>query len=322
MVTYSVPVRSTRDGRFLGVATSDVSLVWITRLLRGLPLGKEGYAFLISANGTFISHPSARLIMKETIFSLAEDKHSEILRDTGRAMLRGKSGFVPWTSVVTDLKGWLVYAPVASTKWSLGLVLPARELEAKVLALNRMQATAGFAGLVLLVLITIYIARSIARPLRQLQAVDARSRRRQPRRGDAEHQGRGRGGRPRRLVRRHARQSQGPHCRPEIHHRRQGTHRERDPDRQVDPDGPHPQNVPALPGRQGVRPFRNPRTGARGGRRFLRLLHGQRHDAVLRHRRRLGQGRAGRAVHGGDAHLPAPYLARRTRPRRHSGAPQ
>ena len=33
---------------------------------------KSGYAFLISRNGVFVSHPDRKLIMNESIFSIAE----------------------------------------------------------------------------------------------------------------------------------------------------------------------------------------------------------------------------------------------------------
>ena len=56
--------------------------------------------------------------------------------------------------------------------------------------------------------------------------------------------------------------------------------------------------------------------GARGGRRPLRLLPARRRPPVPGHRRRLGQGRAGLAVHGRHDHAAARRGAPRRRPAR------
>ena len=56
--------------------------------------------------------------------------------------------------------------------------------------------------------------------------------------------------------------------------------------------------------------------GARDGRRLLRLLLRRREPARARHRRRLGQGRAGGVLHGDLAHHPPEQRARRRLGRR------
>ncbi|MDD5484276.1 MAG: cache domain-containing protein, partial [Kiritimatiellae bacterium] len=91
MVTYSCPVFKSNE--FYGVVTSDVSLEGLSGLLASLLKKEVGYAWLISANGTFIAHPRRELIMNETVFSTAEINPDPLVRSAGwragRRMVRG-----------------------------------------------------------------------------------------------------------------------------------------------------------------------------------------------------------------------------------------
>jgi len=74
MSTYSVPFYRTMAGKkgIAGIITSDISLSWLQEIVASIKIAKTGYAFLISQNGTFVTHPKKELVMNETIFSQAE----------------------------------------------------------------------------------------------------------------------------------------------------------------------------------------------------------------------------------------------------------
>lgn len=167
MVSYSTPIFDAQD-RFRGVATCDISLEWLANLLQSLPLGKGGYAFLLSRNGTYITHPDRRLILKENIFSQAEEQNNPRLRDLGREMVREKEGFLPYDSVFPGQKGWLLYRAVPATGWSIGIFFPEAELMAKVTELSRKEGMIGLFGFLLLIPVMMFISRSITEPLRKL----------------------------------------------------------------------------------------------------------------------------------------------------------
>ncbi len=169
MVTRAAPIW--RAGKvFTGVITSDVSLEWLREMLAHLPVGRSGYAFLVSATGVFISHPSEELIMNESIFSLAEARDSLDLRRIGQRMIRGETGFVFFDGLKDTRPAWLAFSPVPSTGWSLGLVFPENELLGVVFDFSRNTLFFGTGGFVLLLVLSLVIARSISRPLQQLEA--------------------------------------------------------------------------------------------------------------------------------------------------------
>jgi sigma-B regulation protein RsbU (phosphoserine phosphatase) len=170
MATYSLPFYHDNgsEKRLSGVVTADISLMWLKQLVSNLKVYETGYAFLISQNGDFITHPADDLIRKESIFSVAEVKHDPGLRRVGREMIRGSKGFVPVNDFVDGRRSFLCYAPLGSSGWSLGVIFPETELLAEVWALTHKLLAIGLAGLMLLSVMVVFLARSITRPLRTL----------------------------------------------------------------------------------------------------------------------------------------------------------
>jgi len=167
MSTYSVPFYRKVGGekKVAGIITSDISLSWLQEIVASIKIAKTGYGFLISRNGTFVTHPKKELVMNETIFSQAEARGDKELRRIGREMIHGKSGFVPFTSILTGKLCWMVYAPLSSSQWSLAVLFPQDELMADVVRLNKIMITLGLLGFVFLLVVIVFIARSITRPL-------------------------------------------------------------------------------------------------------------------------------------------------------------
>jgi phosphoserine phosphatase RsbU/P len=170
MATYSVPFNQTKKGArvFGGVVTADLSLAWLEEIVGAIKIYKTGYAFLISQNGVFVTHPRKDLILRESLFSLAEERGDKNLREIGRAMIRGDQGFSPLQDMVSGKKSWLAYAPLASSGWSLGVVIPEEELLAGIRDLSREVLLIGLLGGILLVIAISLVAGTITRPLRFL----------------------------------------------------------------------------------------------------------------------------------------------------------
>ncbi len=171
MTTYAVPFYRRRDGarRLAGVVTADITLERLLEMVGRVSVFESGYAFLISRNGVFLAHPDRSLVMRESIFSLAEEADNPELRRVGREMLRGGSGMARVDcGRMSRRRARMYYAPLPALGWSMGVVAPENELYAGVHQLGRravMFAAAGLAGLALMVAL---IARKIARPVTAL----------------------------------------------------------------------------------------------------------------------------------------------------------
>jgi phosphoserine phosphatase RsbU/P len=172
MSTYARPFYRWEGSqrRLQGIATVDVSLLWLKDIVSSIRIGETGYAFLVSHNGTFVTHPNPALIMNESIFSVAEERNDPHLRAIGRDMIAGKSGFIPTMDMLSGARGWMAYAPLPSSGWSLAVLFPQHEVMADISQLNRRVLLLGTGGFILLYGIITWIARGITRPLRELTA--------------------------------------------------------------------------------------------------------------------------------------------------------
>jgi len=172
MSTYSVPFYRMFEGkkRFAGIITADISLSRLQEIVAAIKIEETGYGFLISKKGTFVTHPGKKLIMNETIFSVAEARGDKGLEEIGREMIQGESGFVLSKSIHTGKMCWMVYEPLASSGWSFGALFPQDELMADITRLNRIVLFAGIIGFLFLFTVIVLISRSITGPLRELSS--------------------------------------------------------------------------------------------------------------------------------------------------------
>ncbi len=173
MCTYSVPLFKKAEGKeeFLGIITVDISLKWLEKLMSKIKLFENGYAFLLSGNGTLITHPDENLVFNQTIFSIAEERNLPKLREIGRDMINGNSNFVSYTSIVSGNDGWIFYAPLKSNGWSMGVIIPSDELFADLYSLNRKLLILGSIGIVLLFILIIFISKRLTKPLTKLAKI-------------------------------------------------------------------------------------------------------------------------------------------------------
>ena len=175
MTSYSYPFYWKKAGghagdhkEFGGIVCIDLSLNWLRNVVSSLKIGETGYAFLITRNGTFVTHPDLDLVMNETIFSVAETHHNPRIREIGRHMIAGEKGFTAFTSLTTNKKYWMVYTPLPANGWSLGVLFPQNELMADIHSLTKIMLGLGIGGFFLIMLVILLISGKITKPLSAL----------------------------------------------------------------------------------------------------------------------------------------------------------
>jgi signal transduction histidine kinase len=153
-------------GRNPSVTSVGVNLKLIWDVISALRVGEEGYAYVTDAAGRLIAHPDMSLVLRETDLSG--------LPQVARA-IRAAKGEGEWTSTegVTGPNGRVVLsasAMVPRLGWLVFVEIPQREVLAPVM-------TSLYQTLALLALSTLlalllggYLARRMAKPIRQLQA--------------------------------------------------------------------------------------------------------------------------------------------------------
>ncbi|MDP3684849.1 MAG: SpoIIE family protein phosphatase [Ignavibacteria bacterium] len=170
LATFSVPFYLNRNGKRVcaGIVSAEIDLHWLEKIVKGVTLYQNGYAFLISHDGTFVTHPTKDFIMNETIFSVAEKYNDAAVRKYGQAALQGKSDFIPLQQFLHKKNIWLYYVPLLTNDWSLGVVIPDDELMADLNLLTRYILLYNLVGAILLIIAIVFLANRITRPLKKL----------------------------------------------------------------------------------------------------------------------------------------------------------
>ncbi len=172
LATFSVPFYLNKNGKRIcaGVVCAEIDLHWLEQIVKNVKLYKNGYAFLISHDGTFVTHPKKDFIMNETIFSVAEKYNDLAVRKFGQEALHGKSDFIFLKQFLDKKNIWLYYIPLLTNDWSLGVVIPDDELMADLNALTKYILFYNLLGAILLIIAIAFLANRITRPLKKLAA--------------------------------------------------------------------------------------------------------------------------------------------------------
>ncbi|MEW6187329.1 MAG: SpoIIE family protein phosphatase [Thermodesulfobacteriota bacterium] len=170
MATYSVPFFRIhgKEKQFQGVVTADVSLDGLRDIVQSIQILENGYGFLLSAKGAFITHPSSNLVMKQTLFNVARERGDKDLQELTFKIRQERSGALFFQDFYTRKKCWLTYAPIPSSGWTLAVLFPLEELMADIQHLYRNMVLMALAGLLLFSAAAVFITRLITRPLRAM----------------------------------------------------------------------------------------------------------------------------------------------------------
>ncbi|MBP0000164.1 MAG: hypothetical protein J7641_14400 [Cyanobacteria bacterium SID2] len=118
-----------------GIVYANYDFERLQKLMNSLDLGNTGYGFLISKTGKFVYHPISSFALEEaSIFDLARRWNAPDLEELGNRMTDGQSGTLERGGRTPS---WVIYEPIPSTQWSLGVVVFKDEVFASTNRLNR-----------------------------------------------------------------------------------------------------------------------------------------------------------------------------------------
>jgi sigma-B regulation protein RsbU (phosphoserine phosphatase) len=125
LVSYSLPIQMAGNR---GILRLDMPLESFQTVAQQVKIYKTGYAILLTNNGTIVTHPADSLLMNYTFFDLAEELGDPTLRDLGRKMCSGRTGFLQIPEQNKHPSSWYYYIPLQTNQWTLAIVVPEKEL--------------------------------------------------------------------------------------------------------------------------------------------------------------------------------------------------
>lgn len=167
MVTAASPIRDS-SGKLIGVATGDMNFTSIQRIVSTIKAGKEGYAILITKDGSYLSKGSDEIIADaQGIFPNIVSEKNTSLSALGEEAIKNLNG----TGSFNDEKGknLVYYSQIPETGWIVMLTIPEKDTVTLINSIMFKVIAVTFGALVILVLLLVIISRSITIPLKPLQ---------------------------------------------------------------------------------------------------------------------------------------------------------
>lgn len=162
MSTYSRPLYDD-NGVMYAVFIANISLSRFTEMVDKLKPFESSHSFLLSRNGSYITHPSKEKIMNETIFSNAFETKSPEYEKLGREMIKRNTG-----TIQLDDNGHTVYAfytSIPNVGWSVCNISSSSVILSDLATKSRKIIYIFMIGAALLFFISYFIIKKIVRPL-------------------------------------------------------------------------------------------------------------------------------------------------------------
>ncbi len=167
IASYCIPL-SDRQGKFVGVISTDLSLKRLTETITAEHPYKNSYFMMLGADGHYFVHPDTTKLLRQTIFTGTDPREHTDIVALGYEMTNGRTGHM---EVKIDGKSHIVlYRPLEGTQWSIALVCPSNEMLRGYSRLNYILLPLLIIGLLLLAWGCHRIVKHFTQPLGLLAA--------------------------------------------------------------------------------------------------------------------------------------------------------
>lgn len=121
VASYGRPLYNA-DNRFVGIVSTDLSLLHLSKLMSVEKPYPNSYFMMIDDQGRYFVHPDSTRLFTQTIFSGADPRRQTDLIALGHEMTAGNQGRM--NAVIDGVSCIVCYKPVPGTSWSLAIVCP------------------------------------------------------------------------------------------------------------------------------------------------------------------------------------------------------
>ena len=166
MSTYSALIKD-GSGKIIGIATADISIGFLSRIVGKIRVLKTGGAFLFTKNGDLLTNVNKGT--RNSVSQIIKLYDKQRLKSLAQDILNNEKKYLEISSANNHFL--LIGLPIRGTDWILGVVFPKSELflQIKRYKLYSLLIIAG--GLSLVVLIILLISKNITRDISKIKEI-------------------------------------------------------------------------------------------------------------------------------------------------------
>lgn len=167
MITYSAPIYLPDNTTFAGVATADIRLSWLDEIINEMEIGDSGFGFILSNNDVVMAHSDKSI-------NLNQITKDEVDPDKWQHYINSKenSSAVHFKSTcskqVASGNCRFTIQSLNNSGWKVVIVLPDKELTAKINSLTTKISILAVIGLIVLFIVVNLVTRYLTYPLSNL----------------------------------------------------------------------------------------------------------------------------------------------------------
>ena len=166
MVTSYCQAIKNKQGEFIGVINTSLSLNWLSHTISAVKPYPNSYSIMIGRGGTYFVHPDTTKITRQTIFTQTMETPDTAMTALGHAMQRGEEGMKRMT--IDDKDCYVFYKPLGKTGCSMAIVCPESDIFGGFDRLRHTVMGIVFVGLLLMLYFFIKIITRELSPLHRL----------------------------------------------------------------------------------------------------------------------------------------------------------
>ena len=165
VASYGRPLYNA-DNRFVGIVSTDLSLLHLSKLMSVEKPYPNSYFMMIDDQGRYFVHPDSTKLFTQTIFSGADPRRQTDLIALGHEMTAGNQGRM--NAVIDGVSCLVCYKPVPGTSWSLAIVCPDRDVLASYHRLTYIVIPLLIIGLIVIITLCSRAVGQTIHPLNEL----------------------------------------------------------------------------------------------------------------------------------------------------------
>ena len=167
MCSYTAPLHD-GNGKFIGVICASIETQWLTSKIDNIRLYDHSHNFIIGKAAGYIVHPDNSLIINETIFSYAIQTGNTALAEAGKRMISGETGMSELS--VNGRPGIIFFTSVPSNNWSIATICPESDIFAGAYRIVLIMLIIALLSIIIMALIVSLTVRKATAPLTTLAA--------------------------------------------------------------------------------------------------------------------------------------------------------
>lgn len=169
IVSYFAPIMHAFPGeeeRQIGEVICELSLLELNESINSIKIGKGGYAFLITREGNYVTHPNKDLILNQNVYDLPDKTLDKKKINLKEVLGKGLTGSViAYPEYLNFQRAWVYYTPISDSNWMLVFVEPYRELFEPLYLPILQMLFFSVLGILVIYLVVTYITNKQIQPL-------------------------------------------------------------------------------------------------------------------------------------------------------------